>query len=605
MQRTEWNIRYKENAPQETVERIIELLHNIGLETEYMELDSDVKCFSSHVFLKNEGLHSIGANGKGTSAEFCRASAYAELMERMQNRAFFAEPRWNSIYYDIYKDIYPIYTVKGEYQPPCMLEMRAKLAATAKPSPLLGKTAQDVADDLLERMTRGKEDGIATEPFYAVKARETVYLPVTLVKLFIYSNGMAAGNSLEEAIVQAISEIFERYVQLQMIEKQIVPPEIPREEVARFPLVAAIIEEIEKNERYRTFVLDCSLGKGLPVVCGGVIDTEKQTLGLKFGAHPDMGVALERVFSEAMQGKTLDSFVEMNVPNFTPPSNDVMSRHHNSFNVLKIGLGDIPSWLLYDEPTYAFTSWQDVGGMNNKELMHSMMSLLDGMCNEVYIRDMSYLGFPTVWVYAPGISEVVEMDTYTLKLIHMGHKVQQIFLHLDTATDEEVQQLLRCAIVQCNSILENTINVLSGIAFANSMPFAEHNEAAFLAAVCYYRLGNLKDAAGIVTSFSKLSGYDHAAATYLRARAQGATHDEAAQVLNKLCQPHIASKVLDDFFDPKTVLSKVYPVCQGLQCEGCHIPCSQKVVEEFYLKLIEIELASGLTTQNLAQLFQE
>ena len=213
MQRTEWNIRYKENAPQETVERIIELLHNIGLETEYMELDSDVKCFSSHVFLKNEGLHSIGANGKGTSAEFCRASAYAELMECMQNRAFFAEPRWNSIYYDIYKDIYPIYTVKGEYQPPCMLEMRAKLAATAKPSPLLGKTAQDVADDLLERMTRGKEDGIATEPFYAVKARETVYLPVTLVKLFIYSNGMAAGNSLEEAIVQAISEIFERYVQ--------------------------------------------------------------------------------------------------------------------------------------------------------------------------------------------------------------------------------------------------------------------------------------------------------------------------------------------------------------------------------------------------------
>ncbi|MBQ5615860.1 MAG: hypothetical protein IIU81_06025, partial [Peptococcaceae bacterium] len=84
MHRTEWNIRYKENAPQETVERIIELLHNIGLETEYMEFGLDTKgCYSSRVSLKNSGLHAIGANGKGTTAEFCKASAYAELMERI------------------------------------------------------------------------------------------------------------------------------------------------------------------------------------------------------------------------------------------------------------------------------------------------------------------------------------------------------------------------------------------------------------------------------------------------------------------------------------------------------------------------------------------
>ena len=605
MDKKEWKVRYKENSPSETVERIIGLLDNIGLETEYIPFDPDVKCFSGRVYLKNEGLHSIGANGKGTSAEFCRASAYAELMERMQNRAFFAQPGLDSAYYDVYKDIYPVYTVRGEYQPQCMLELRAKLATTAKPMPLFGKTAQDVADDLLEKMARGKKDGIATEPFYAVNAGETVYLPVTLVKLFIYSNGMAAGNSLEEAIVQGLSEIFERYVQLQMIENKIVPPAIPREEVARYPLVASIIEEIEKNERYRTFVLDCSLGRGLPVVCGGVIDTEKQTLGLKFGAHPDLGVALERVFSEAMQGKPLDSFVQMNVPNFTPPSNGVMNRHHNSFNVLKVGLGDIPSWLLYDEPTYAFTPWRDVDGMSNKELMHSMLRLLDGKCSEVYIRDMSYLGFPTVWVYVPGMSEVLEMDTYNLKLINMGNKVQKIFPHLDTATDEEVQLLLRYAMVQCNSILENTIDVLSGISFANKMPFADFNEVAFLAAVCFYRLGNLKDAAGILSYFTSLSGYDHAAATYLRARAQGATHDEVAQVLKKLCQPHIAGKVLDDFSDPKTALSKIYPVCQGMQCEGCRLPCNQKAVEDFYRKLIEMELDSGLTTQNLAKLFHE
>ena len=89
MDKKEWKVRYKENSPSETVERIIDLLGKVGLETEYTQFDPDVKCFSGRVSLKNEGLHSVGANGKGTSAEFCRASAYAELMERMQNRAFF------------------------------------------------------------------------------------------------------------------------------------------------------------------------------------------------------------------------------------------------------------------------------------------------------------------------------------------------------------------------------------------------------------------------------------------------------------------------------------------------------------------------------------
>jgi ribosomal protein S12 methylthiotransferase accessory factor len=470
--------------------------------------------------------------------------------------------------------------------------------------PLFGKTAQDVSDDLLEKMSFGQEEGVGTAPFYAVKARETVYLPEDIIKYFTGSNGMAAGNSLEEAIVQGLSEIFERYVQLQMIENKIVPPEIPREEVARFPLVASIIEEIEKKERYRVFVMDCSLGKGLPVVCGGVIDTEKQTLGLKFGSHPDLGVALERVFSEAMQGKPLDRFVQMNVPNFTSPSHDVMNRHHNSFNMLKIGMGDIPSWLLYDEPSYAFTPWQDVDSMGNNELMHSMLRLLGGMCNEVYIRDMSYLGFPTVWIYVPAISEITEVDTYNLKISNMRTKTQAIFLHLDTATDEEVQQLLRCAIAQCNSFGENTINVLSGIEFTNKMPFADLSEAAFLAAVCFYRLGNLNDAARILRSCTNLSGYDYAATTYLRARAQGATHTEVAQVLGKLCQPHIANKVLDDFSDPKTVLSKVYPVCRGLQCNKCSAPCSYRSLEDFYTMLANLELESGLGAKALEKLFQ-
>ena len=92
MSRTEWNVRYKENAPQETVDRIIGLLRNIGLETDYVSFGLDTKgCYSSRVSLNNPGLNAIASNGKGTTAEFCKASAYAELMER------------SSIYRDVYE----------------------------------------------------------------------------------------------------------------------------------------------------------------------------------------------------------------------------------------------------------------------------------------------------------------------------------------------------------------------------------------------------------------------------------------------------------------------------------------------------------------------
>ena len=604
MHRTEWNIRYKENAPQETVERIIELLHNIGLETKYMEFGLDTKgCYSSRVSLTNPGLHAIGANGKGTTAEFCKASAYAELMERIQNRIFYARPMGESSYCDSMKKVNPVYTAKGDYQPACMQELKAKLATTAKPMPVFGKTAEDSVDDFLEELNYGKEPGLSTVPFYAVKEQKTVYLPEDLIKYFVGSNGMAAGNTLEEAIVQAISELFERYAQLKMIEHQIVPPQIPREEIARFPIVEAIIQEIESRGPYRVYVMDCSLGQGLPVVCGAVVDTEGQTLGLKFGSHPDMGVALERVFSEAMQGKPLGVHVKMNVPDFTSPTANANTRHQNSFNMLKIGFGNIPAWLLYDTPSYSFEPWQDVVGMSNHVLMQRMVAQLGSMCSDVYIRDASYLGFPSVWVYAPGVSEMTEVNMVHLKVLYLKAVCQNIFRHLDTASEEEVQQLLRLAFVQQTAILENTINDLVGIPFVAKMPFADHNEAAFLAAVCQYRLGNLSEAAKMLRSYKNLKGYDYAAQLYLTARAQGATHEEVAQVLNKLCQPHIAQKVLEDFAVPATVLAKVYPVCPNMQCDTCTIACDYKAVEDFYIKLAELELANTHGTADLAKIF--
>lgn len=75
--------KHKDRDPQGTVEGIVEMLEQAGLDTEVR--------WTSHPF---EGLCSnrvtiagtnIGTNGKGTSEQYCLASGYAEFMERLQN----------------------------------------------------------------------------------------------------------------------------------------------------------------------------------------------------------------------------------------------------------------------------------------------------------------------------------------------------------------------------------------------------------------------------------------------------------------------------------------------------------------------------------------
>jgi hypothetical protein len=67
-------------------------------------------------------------------------------------------------------------------------------------------------------------------------------------------------------------------------------------------------------------------------------------------------------------------------------------------------------------------------------------------------------------------------------------------------------------------------------------------------------------------------------------------------------QSNIAQKVLDDFVDPATVLTKVYPVCQNGQCDNCNIACDYKAVENFYTKLVELELSNTPGTADLAKI---
>ena len=78
--------KYKAATPEATFERIHQIMKNSGIPLkDQVYGDGDMFC-SYRLSISEDDNASIGTNGKGMKASYAKASAYAEMMERFQNR---------------------------------------------------------------------------------------------------------------------------------------------------------------------------------------------------------------------------------------------------------------------------------------------------------------------------------------------------------------------------------------------------------------------------------------------------------------------------------------------------------------------------------------
>ena len=178
---------------------------------------------------------------------------------------------------------------------------------------------------------------------------------------------MCAGNSPEEAMIEGISEILERYVSMQLIYKRMALPEIPDSYLEKFPKVRDMITKLRKQEGYVCKLLDCSFGGKYPVA--GLIILEKNTgrFGFKLGAHPDYGIAMERCFTEAAQGMDVYEYAKSCLFDF---HEEELDKDENIREFVNSNVATIPYQLFAPEKTYEFTEMKDVSNLINKEILN-------------------------------------------------------------------------------------------------------------------------------------------------------------------------------------------------------------------------------------------
>src|SRR5574343_355961 len=420
---------------EQTIANMSGLLAEIGIKIEIASWRNIVpNVWSLHI----RDAHSpmCFTNGKGATKESALASALGEYIERLNCNHFYNDQFWGADFASADLEHYPH---ERWFQPG---------RKDALPAGLLDDYCREIynpdgelrASHLFDTNSGNTERSICTLPYVRQSDGETVYFPTNLIDNLFLSNGMSAGNTLPEAQVQCLSEIFERAVKREIIEGEIALPDVPPEVLAKYPGILAGIEALEK-QGFPVLVKDASLGGEFPVMCVTLMNPRTGGVFASFGAHPCLEVALERSLTELLQGRSFEGLNDLPRPTFE--SNAVTEP--NNFVEHFIDSSGVVSWRFFSaKADYEFVEWDFSGhGENsNADEAATLFGILEGMGKEVYMAVYDQLGATACRILVPGYSEVYPVEDLIWDNTNKALAFREDILNLHRLDDARLEALL-------------------------------------------------------------------------------------------------------------------------------------------------------------------
>jgi ribosomal protein S12 methylthiotransferase accessory factor len=405
-------------------------------------------------------------NGKGSTKESALASALGEYIERLNCNHFYAGAYWGE---DIANAPFVHYPNERWFKPG---------RKDALPTEILDEYCLEIynadrelrGSHLYDTNSGNKERGICSLPFVRQSDGEVVYFPSNLVENLYVSNGMSAGNTLAEAQVQCLSEIFERAVKREILEGEIALPDVPQEVLAKYPGIVAGIKGLEE-QGFPVLVKDASLGGTYPVMCVTLMNPRTGGVFASFGAHPSLEVALERSLTELLQGRSFEGLNDLPRPTFV--SNAVTEP--NNFVEHFIDSSGIVSWRFFSaKADYDFVEWDFSGhGENsNAEEAATLFGILEEMGKEVYMAVYDQLGSTACRILVPGYSEVYPVEDLIWDNTNKSLLFRSDVLNLHSLDDAALEALLER--LDDNELDEyGDIATLIGVEFDENTPWGQ------------------------------------------------------------------------------------------------------------------------------------
>lgn len=422
-------LNYKCDTPGNTVERIDREFKRLGLEIAYRPdaaITGGIPIHTGEAHLNYCGreVPPFKTLGKGTTAELAKASAYAEMAERFCGGHFFS---WNlaayveqrkPLFLDVASFIGNYGYLKGYMN--CHEDVLGEHVPIDQF--LQGKafTREQVACVKKASAARHWVDG------YSLTEDVHRKIPLRLLTTISGSNGLAAGNTLEEATVHGICEVFERYALASVVRGRIAVPTVDIRSIRD----GTLLELIRFFEAQNTEVVVKDFSRGGRIPCLGVLfknhDLEKEPNLLKrdilskqirVGSHPDPNVALLRCFTEQIQGYAWQSVTSND-------GLDIVWRHWiNRLGKRYVSPSDQYMTLLkrysyagdlgFLDNNCELTSLERIPDISSSDCLEEIRSLTEIGRREnwdIYVVKLSHpvLSFPTVRIVIPGMSDVID-----------------------------------------------------------------------------------------------------------------------------------------------------------------------------------------------------
>lgn len=599
--------KYKDELPLNTIKKIKSILQKLGIYTIEDNWKNSVKGFYSvRVTIKETTL---GTNGKGTTPVYALASAYGELMERLQNQSFF------KLSIDVSDECFKY---KGFYYAPDEKPMTTdeflnsnddwtKYQLSSSKKSINRKTLMKKWQNISYEKT--PYDFISL-PYININNNKLSYIPIKMISKMYMSNGMCAGNSPEEALVQGMSEIFERYVNIKIIKEKINPPNVPSEYIKKYPKIYSMIESLQSSGKYKVLVKDCSLEKSLPVVCVILINRQDKTYFLKFGCHPAVEIALERTLTELLQGQDIKKMIGSTPYSYNPKNVD---SYNNLLGILTTGGGTYHSNIFTKKFSYKFKGFIDNSNLNNKEMLKYLIDLLKENGYDTFIRDASYLNIPAYHIIVPGFSEIEPFDfVESLDKYSKFINLKKVIRNINSLDNNKIKKTLDYIKEDKDYNPFVPVTKLISTSIDSFTPWYYSTLGLFLAA-CYYKIGDFKNSYEQMDIFInaskfnypnlKLYNYYKCVRDYIGCKAANLSFKDTINSLNTFYSKSMMKSVIKKFRNHENIFS--YFGCMTCwNCSKCIFKntCSYKKVEKIYKILKNQSSISNIHQENLRKL---
>ncbi|GIU28606.1 protein involved in RimO-mediated beta-methylthiolation of ribosomal protein S12 YcaO [Shewanella colwelliana] len=416
---------------EQTISNMTGILADLGMKIEISSWRNIVpNVWSLHI--RDAASPMCFTNGKGATKESALCSALGEFIERL-NCNFFYNDQFFGL--DIANSDFVHYPNEKWF---------ALTDDDALPAGLLGDYCLDIynPDDelcgshLVDTNSGNIDRGICTIPYKRRSDGETVYFPSNLIENLFLSNGMSAGNNLQEAEVQCLSEIFERAVKREIIEQEIVLPDVPMQVLEKYPSILAGIKGLEE-QGFPVVVKDASLGGQFPVMCVTLMNPKTGGVFASFGAHPSFEVALERSLTELLQGRSFEGLNDVPKPTF----NSMAVSEPENFVEHFIDSTGVISWRFFSSKhDFEFCEW-DFSGTNEEEAK-GLFGILETLGKEVYVAEFDQLGASACRILVPDYSEVYPVEDLIWDNTNKALDYREDILNLHALSDDELVDLV-------------------------------------------------------------------------------------------------------------------------------------------------------------------